>query len=224
MYFCIYVCIHVSRQLRNCASSSNGRCFNVLHPGGGGLPEKHALSWRKALFLGPHDDLRILSHARPIAPANPTSSVCCDVRVATTMSTGLTSSSCGTLCSTISLHTSNVMDSMIMTLSRMNGLQRWEWNQKNQHQRIPSRVSCPLSICALHARLLTTGMCSGRHTFQFPWLLRRTTSICPGLSPASFLSWGCVENEVMRHMCRTWEGGLTKDSSRLPPHRHGAME
>jgi hypothetical protein len=44
------------------------------------LPEKHALSWRKALFLGPHDDLRILSHARPIAPANPTSSVCCDVR------------------------------------------------------------------------------------------------------------------------------------------------
>ena len=66
------------------------------------------------------------------------------------MSTGLTSSSCGTLCSTISLHTSNVMDSMIMTLSRMNGLQRWEWNQKNQQQRIPSR-HCVLSSVAMRA-------------------------------------------------------------------------
>lgn len=67
LYVCISVitsvCIHVSRQLRNCASSSNGRCFNVLHPGGGGLPEKHALSWKKQLFLGRHDDIRVLSHA-----------------------------------------------------------------------------------------------------------------------------------------------------------------
>ena len=53
-------------------------------------------------------------------------------------------------------------------------------------------ASCPLSQCALHARLLTTGMYSGRHTFRFAWLLRRTTSICPGLSFASFHPGGCV--------------------------------
>jgi len=144
--------------------------------------------------------------------------------VATTMSTGLTSSSCGTLCSTISLHTSNVMDSMIMTLSRMNGLKRWEWNQKNQQQRIPSR-HCVLPSVAMRAACEAP---DHRHVLRpthFPICVvaKADHLTLPGSPPCLLSPWGLCTNEVMRHMCR---GGAHQgfiSSSPSPPWGDGVV-